>query len=49
MIRIIFCLLAWLVIIPLCLDDVDYNLEKCEQHLQQIKQYGEALDVQRDF
>lgn len=44
MIRLIFCLLAWLVIIPLCLDDVDYIEEKCEQHLQQIKQYGEQIN-----
>ena len=49
MIRMIFCIIAWLVVIPYVMSDNEQSLDRSEQLLQQIKSYGEALDVQRDF
>lgn len=37
MIRIIFCIIAWLVVIPYMLSDIEQSLDRSEQILTEIK------------
>ena len=46
---IAFCIISWVVIIPYMLSDIEQSLDHSEQLLQQIKSYGEQINVQRDF